>query len=105
MIAAPARRALPSRRESETFDFEHSGVRYTATLSRFRDGDIAEMFLNAGKVGCAADAVAHDAAVLFSIACQFGVPVDVSSRSLAKLEDGNPAGPVGVALQHAGVAE
>lgn len=92
------RNILATRRESSTITFEHDGIPYRATISRFDDGSIAELFLNAGKPGSAADTVAHDAAVIYSIARQFGVPEVVLFEALSKLKDGSPAGPVGRAL-------
>jgi hypothetical protein len=39
------RRRLPNKRASESFSFEVGGLRYSATFSRFGDGDAAEIFL------------------------------------------------------------
>lgn len=96
--------ALPSRRDSSTFNFDHDGVTYTATVSHFSDGGVAELFLNAGKLGSPADKIAHDAAVIYSIARQHGVPDEMLRDAMAKLRDGSPAGPVGKALQIAEAA-
>jgi hypothetical protein len=46
-MVAIKRERLPNRRQSETFDFEFAGLRYTCTIGRFRDGRIAEIFLAA----------------------------------------------------------
>ena len=96
---SPPRTQLPSRRLSETISFEHCGVPYEASISRFADGSIAELFLSAGKTGSAADTLSRDTAVLLSIARQYGVPLQLMYDALVKLGDGSPAGPVGVALQ------
>lgn len=96
------RQPLPNRRPSETFEFDHEGMRYVASVGRFDDGTLAELFLNAGKVGSAAGTVAHDAAVTFSIARQYNVPMGILRDALAKLADGSPAGPLGRALDIAG---
>jgi ABC-type spermidine/putrescine transport system permease subunit II len=93
------RRRFSNRRQTESFKFEHNGIAYRASVSRFEDGEIGELFLNAGKIGCAADIVAHDAAVIFSIARQYGVPLQTIKDALAKLPDCTPAGPIGVALE------
>jgi hypothetical protein len=37
-----ARERLPNRRFSETFSLECAGLQYTATISRFDDGRLAE---------------------------------------------------------------
>lgn len=92
------RSRLPDRRRSETISFEHGGVPYEATFSRFPDGSVGELFLSAGKTGSAADVLGRDAAVLLSIALQYGVPQQVLYDALAKLVDGSAAGPIGAAL-------
>jgi hypothetical protein len=39
------RQRLPNRRASTTFGLEVAGLKYTATVSRFADGRIGELFL------------------------------------------------------------
>jgi ribonucleoside-diphosphate reductase alpha chain len=46
---------LPNRRASESFTFELDGLRFTATVSRFADGRVGEVFLNNHKSGNQAD--------------------------------------------------
>ena len=65
---------LPHRRPAEVFDFEQGGWRWTATIGRFPDGAVAEVFLNA-KPSPLSD-MAQDAAILASIALQHGASVD-----------------------------
>lgn len=51
---------LPNRRASTTFDVEAGGLRYTATVSRFPDGRIGELFLTnraLGPLGAALDII------------------------------------------------
>jgi hypothetical protein len=55
-----ARRRLPDRRASETFTLECAGLQYTATISRFDDGRLGEIFLTNHKAGSAADTAARD---------------------------------------------
>jgi len=43
------RQKIPNRRANEIADFEHAGQRYTAAISRFPNGEIAEIFLTSGK--------------------------------------------------------
>ena len=45
------RTRLPDRRGHMLIDFEADGFRYTAGLGFFEDGRLAEVFLNAGKIG------------------------------------------------------
>lgn len=94
-----ARQSLPNRRPSESFNFDHEGVAYHATISRFPNGGIAELFLDAGKTGSAVNVMARDAAVVLSVALQFGTPLEVVKTALSKLEDGSCAGAIGHALE------
>jgi hypothetical protein len=96
--APPDRRRLPDRRNHEVQTFEHQGVTYRASVARFRDGTLAELFLDGGKVGSAVETASRDAAILASLALQFGCPRATMGRALVKLADGSPAGPVGLAL-------
>jgi hypothetical protein len=59
---------LLNRRQSETFDVEVGGLRYTATASQYEDGRIGELFLANHKSNSAADIVARDSGIAFSIA-------------------------------------
>jgi hypothetical protein len=79
-----ARRRLPNRRHSETFRVEAQGMKFTATISRFDDGRIAEIFLSNHRAGSDADANACDAAVIGSMALQHGVPLEIIRRALMR---------------------
>ena len=78
------RARLPNRGVSETFELEVSGLRYTATVSRFADGTLGEVFLNNHKTNSAADLLARDAAIVFSIAIQCGADPKVIRRALGR---------------------
>lgn len=97
-MAAIKRERLPSRRLSETFDFGCAGLRYTCTFGRFRDGRIAEIFLSNHKSNSAADTAARDAAIVASIALQFGANVETIRRALCRDSRGQASGPLGTAL-------
>jgi hypothetical protein len=45
-----ARLRLPNRRPSEQFGFECNGLKYTASISRFPNGDLAEIFIGGASV-------------------------------------------------------
>jgi hypothetical protein len=92
------RQRLPNRRRSETFDLDSQGLRFTATFSRFADGTLGEIFLQNHKAGSMAGINAQDAAVVASIALQFGVPLDVIRKALMRDGQGRPSGPLGCAL-------
>jgi hypothetical protein len=93
-----ARERLRNRRASETFSVECNGLTYVATVSRFDDGRIAEIFLSNHRNGSQADAVARDAAVVASIALQYGAPLDVIRRALMRDSRGIASSPLGAAL-------
>jgi ribonucleoside-diphosphate reductase alpha chain len=93
-----ARRHLPDRRGSETFSFGCGSFIDTATVSRFPDGGLAEIFISNGKAGSASDINARDAAIVASIALQFGVPADVIRHALTRNTDGTGGSPLAAAL-------
>lgn len=78
-----SRRRLPDRRGAETFRFEHEGLRYTASVGRFEDGDLGEIFLDCGKAGAAVQVNAQSAAILTSLCLQHGVPVETIRHAVA----------------------
>jgi hypothetical protein len=93
-----ARLRLPNRRASRSFDFEHAGMKFTATVSYFGDGRLAEIFLQNHKNGSQSDAIAKDSAVVCSIALQYGVPLDVIRRALMRDSQGRANTPLAGAL-------
>jgi hypothetical protein len=96
--ADKSRERPANRREAETFDLEADGQRYCATIGRFDDGRIAEIFLTNSKSGSQADTNSRDASVVASIAMQYGVPVDVLRKALMRDSRGAPCGPLAIAL-------
>jgi hypothetical protein len=93
-----ARRRLENRRSSLSFSFSVGGLRYSATFSRFDNGDLAEVFLNSHRANSAADVSARDAAVLVSLCLQHGVELATIKRALMRNADGTGSGPVACAL-------
>jgi hypothetical protein len=96
------RRRLDSRRPSETFNFEVGNLRYAATVSRFSDGRVAEVFLSNTKPSSQSDVNARDAAVAASLAFQFGCPLGVLRRALLRDPRGIASSPLGCALDQLG---
>ena len=94
----PPRQRLANRRASESFPLTCEGLAYIATISRFPDGRIAEIFLSNHKNGSAADTAARDSAIVCSIAIQSGVPIDTIRRALLRDPRGKASSPLGVAL-------
>jgi len=95
---AAARERLPNRREATTFDVKAGGLRYRATIGGYPDGRVGEIFLTNHKAGSQAGIMASDAAVVASIALQYGVPLDVLRNALMRDSRGKPSGPLGVVL-------
>jgi hypothetical protein len=93
-----ARERLPDRRASESSTFELAGLRFTATVSRFPDGRVGEVFLNNHKHGNQSDTNARDGAILLSFALQFGADIDAIRKALCRDSQGHALGPIGQAL-------
>jgi hypothetical protein len=85
----PPRQRLPNRRLAETFELEVAGLHYTATIGRFSDGQVAEVFLTNHKAGSQADTNARDSAV---------VCVETIRKALSRDSHGHASGPLGAAL-------
>jgi hypothetical protein len=99
ILALSGRRRLPNRREHTIVKFATSdGFMYTAGLGHFDHGDLAEIFLNADKIGTAIEAAARDSAVLASLALQHGVPLETIRRALTRNTDGSASGALGTLL-------
>jgi ribonucleoside-diphosphate reductase alpha chain len=94
-----ARRRLPNRLSQESIDFEHEGRRYTAGISRFEDGRLAEIFMNvSGRAGGMVKVLARDTAAAVSLCLQFGCDVETLRRALMRDSQGRASSPVGVLL-------
>ena len=98
-----SRERLPNRRMCKSFAFEHGGMKYTASIARYGDGGLAEIFVSNHKTGSDADAAAKDSAVICSIALQHGVPVETIRHALLRDARGNPSSPLGTALDRLAV--
>jgi hypothetical protein len=98
MRATQQRERLPNRRLGKTFELEVAGLRYTATIGRFPDGRIGEIFLNNHKSNSAADTNARDSAIVCSIALQCGADIETIRNALCRDSHGRPSGPLGAVL-------
>jgi len=92
------RACLPNRRQAQTFELEVAGLKYTATVGRFPDGHIGELFLCNHKSNSAADTNARDAAIAFSFAVQHGADLEAIRKVLSRDSQGRATGPLGAAL-------
>ena len=92
------RQRLPDRRPYIVFGFHCANLKYTATASWFDNGRLGEIFLGNHRADSHADACAKDAAILASLALQYGVPLDVLRKALLRDSKGRPSTPIGCAL-------
>jgi hypothetical protein len=92
------RNRLPNRRPAESFELQVEGLRYTATVGRFPDGKIGELFLSNRKSDSSADTAARDCGILLSLALQHGADLETIRRALSRDSQGRANGPAGAAL-------
>jgi hypothetical protein len=92
------RERLPNRRTSEFFDFTSMGMRLTASVSRYPDGRISELFLDNHKPGSAIGTLVRDLAIVFSFAVQHGADAETIRRALCRDSQGRSLGPLAEAL-------
>jgi hypothetical protein len=105
-IEIAPRRTLPQRRHNETFDLRHktetTDTAYAVTVGFFEAAppfkQPAEVFINGPKAGSSVEAIARDAAVLLSIALQFGVPLDVVRGAITRDAGGYPSSVIGAVV-------
>jgi hypothetical protein len=93
-----SRNRLPNRRPAESFELEVDGLRYTATVGRFSDGTLGELFLSSHKTNSSADTSARDCGIVLSIALQHGADLETIQRALCRDSQGRASGPLGAAL-------
>jgi hypothetical protein len=96
--APPKRDRLPNKRACETIAFERDGSHYQLTVGFYPDGRPGEIFLNADRSNSLLDVLASDAAILASIALQYGAPLDEIRHAMKRDAAGNASGPIGAAL-------
>jgi hypothetical protein len=90
----------PARRTGDNFEFSHKGHRYIVSVRYQTSASVApvEIFLNSSKVDSDHDMAARDAAILASVALQFGVPLDALAHALGRDPDGTASSPIGKLL-------
>ena len=88
---------LPNRRGGENFDFLHKGHRYYASVRYPTRLSLvpSEIFLNSAKIDSDQDMAARDAAVVISVALQYGVPLAELANALGRDPDGAASSPIG----------
>lgn len=98
------RELLPARRLARTMEFTHTNPSgretiYTATLGYYKDGRLGEVFINSNHIGSDADTAVRDAAIILSIALQYGVPAEKIREAMTKDSNGKPEGVIGQFLE------
>jgi hypothetical protein len=99
------RERLPDRRASLLFDFESMDMRFTASVSRYPDLRIAELFIDNHKAGSGIGTLVRDLAIVFSFAVQHGADAEAIRRSLCRDSNGKPLSPLSAALDLLAKAE
>jgi hypothetical protein len=93
-----ARHRIPNRRPAITTTFQRDGARFEMTAGFYPDGRAGEIFLNANRANSLLDFLMSDAAILASLALQYGAPLDEIRHALKRDVRGDAASPIGAAL-------
>jgi hypothetical protein len=96
--AQATRDRLPNRRSAISTSFERDGARFEMTAGHYPDGRIGEIFLNADRANSLLDFLMSDAAILASLALQYGCPLDEIRHAVKRDIRGEAASPIGAAL-------
>jgi len=89
---------LPNRRSAISTSFQRDGARFEMTAGFYPDGRVGEVFLNADRANSLLDFLMSDAAILASLALQYGAPIDEIRHALKRDVRGEAASPIGAAL-------
>jgi hypothetical protein len=89
---------LPNRRSAISTSFERDGARFEMTEGHYPDGRIGEIFLSADRANSLLDFLMSDAAILASLALQYGCPLDEIRHAVKRDIRGEAASPIGLAL-------
>jgi hypothetical protein len=93
-----ARNRLPNRRRAESITFERDCSRFEMTAGFYPDGRPGEIFLSADRANSLLDFLMSDAAILASLALQYGAPLDELRHALKRDAAGKASSPIGEAL-------
>ena len=99
------RTRLANRRPQRNLRLDWLGMKFVATIAKFDNGNLAEIFLSNGRVNSHADTAARDYAVVASLALQHGVPAETLRRALLRDSQGRASGPLGLALDRIAAEE
>jgi hypothetical protein len=88
----------PNRRVAINRSIESAGHHFEMTAGYYPDGRPLEVFLNADRANTLLDFLVADAAILASIALQYGASLDELRHALKRDTRGQAASPIGEAL-------
>ena len=91
------RERLPNRREGDNFDFIVGSTHFSASVRR-SEGQLREVFIHGPKIDSDVDMTIRDAAILISIALQYGIKVSEMAHSMGRNPDGRASSPIGEIL-------
>jgi hypothetical protein len=77
---------------------ERDGARFVLTAGFYPDDRLGEIFLNADRANSLLDFLMSDAAILASLALQYGAPLDEIRHALKRDARGVAASPIGAAV-------
>jgi hypothetical protein len=91
------RKKMPNRRPAATWNIEFEQQQLTGTIGYDPATGLPReaFFSTRAKAGTLLDGLLYDTGVLLSLALQYGTPATSLAKSIARLEDGSPASPVG----------
>jgi len=92
------RERLPNKRACETIAFERDGSQYQMTVGFYPDGRPGEIFLNHDRSDSLLDVLTSDAAILASLALQYGCTLETIAHALKRDSRGVASSPIGAAV-------
>lgn len=75
--------------------------RFLMSVGLFKDGSVAEAFLETHKAATDLQALASDAAIVFSVARQYGTPLQALREGMSRNSDGSPQSLLGALIDQA----
>jgi hypothetical protein len=89
---------LPDRRPAISTSFERDGAHFEMTVGFYPNGRVGEVFVSADRANSLLDFLMSDAAILASLALQYGAPLDEIQHALKRDIRGDAQSPIGLAL-------
>jgi hypothetical protein len=92
------RTRLLNRRLNQTQELNRDGINIKMTIGFKPDGSVGEIFLNADRADSMLDVLMSDAAIIASIAMQYGVSLRQLAHAIKRDKFGVASSPIGAAL-------